>query len=101
LADVINQRKFDANKIDYFLPHLSSMFFKGQIEHHLKINNIDIPEEKWFLNLPKVGNVGSASAFLMIEELFNNGNLKKGQKILIMVPESARFAYTYMLLTVV
>lgn len=101
LADIIKQRNFNPSKVDYFLPHLSSMFFKGQIEKHLKLNNIDIPEEKWFLNLHKVGNVGSGSAFLMIEELFNSGRLKKGEKILIMVPESARFAYSYMLLTVV
>jgi len=38
---------------------------------------------------------------LMIEELFNSGSLKKGEKILVMVPESARFSYTYILLTVV
>jgi 3-oxoacyl-[acyl-carrier-protein] synthase-3 len=57
--------------------------------------------ERWFLNLPKVGNVGAASAFLMLEELFNSDKLKAGEKILVMVPESARFSSTYMLLTVV
>jgi len=38
---------------------------------------------------------------LMVEELFNSGNLKTGEKILVMVPESARFSYTYILFTVV
>jgi 3-oxoacyl-[acyl-carrier-protein] synthase-3 len=86
---------------DYFLPHLSSMFFKNYaVEGFLK-EGIDIPEHKWFLNLPRVGNVGAASGMLMIEELFNSGSLKKGEKILVMVPESARFSYTYILLTVV
>jgi len=47
-----------------------------------------------------VGNVASASGFLMLEELFNTGKLKKGQKILMMIPESARFSYAYVLLTV-
>ena len=64
-------------------------------------NGIFIPEDKWFLNLHKVGNVGSASAYLMLEELFHSGQLKSGQKILLMVPESARFSYTYALFTVV
>jgi 3-oxoacyl-[acyl-carrier-protein] synthase-3 len=37
----------------------------------------------------------------MLEELFHSGRLKKGQHILVMVPESARFSYAYMYLTVV
>jgi 3-oxoacyl-[acyl-carrier-protein] synthase-3 len=60
-----------------------------------------VDDEKWFLNLPKVGNVGAASVMLMLEELFNSGRLQKGNKIMLMVPESARFSYAYALLTVV
>jgi 3-oxoacyl-[acyl-carrier-protein] synthase-3 len=37
----------------------------------------------------------------MLEELFNSGNLEKGQKILLGIPESARFSYVYSLVTVV
>jgi 3-oxoacyl-[acyl-carrier-protein] synthase-3 len=37
---------------------------------------------------------------MMVEELMNSGKLKVGQKILLMVPESARFTYAYCLLTV-
>ncbi len=101
LKSIIEKRKFDANKIDYFLPHLSSMFFKKQAQDGLVKLGLDIPENKWFMNLPKIGNVGAASGMLMVEALFNNGKLKVGEKILIMVPESARFSYTYALLTVV
>jgi 3-oxoacyl-[acyl-carrier-protein] synthase-3 len=36
----------------------------------------------------------------MVEELANSGKLKKGDKILLSVPESARFSYSYALLTV-
>lgn len=77
------------------------MFFKKKIIDNLKEYNIDIPEEKWFLNLTKIGNVGAASGMLMVEELFNSGKLKIGEKILMMIPESARFSYTYVLLTAV
>lgn len=101
LKRIIKKRDLNINTINYFLPHLSSMFFKGQIKESLKKEGIDIPEEKWFLNLPKVGNVGAASGMLMLEELFNSGKLRKGDTILMMVPESARFSYTYILLTVV
>jgi 3-oxoacyl-[acyl-carrier-protein] synthase-3 len=37
----------------------------------------------------------------MLEELFNEGKLQAGQKILCMVPESGRFIISFMMLTVV
>ncbi len=101
LLDIIARRNFDVSSIDYFLPHLSSMFFMKPVSDNLKENNLNIPKDKWFLNLPNIGNVGAASGMLMTEELFNSGRLKKNQKILMMIPESARFSYTYVLLTVV
>ena len=100
LKEILNKRKLNINDINYFLPHLSSMFFKKKIFDALTEAKIPIPEEKWFTNLTKVGNVGAASAYLMLEELLYSGKLKKGDKILLMVPESARFSYAYSLLTV-
>jgi len=101
LQYVSKKKKLNIDEIDWFLPHLSSMFFKNEAFNKLKEGGFDIPMEKWFLNLPKLGNVGAASGMLMVEELFNSGNLKPGEKILIMVPESARFSSTYMLLSVI
>jgi 3-oxoacyl-[acyl-carrier-protein] synthase-3 len=100
LKKILEKRKFDVNTIDYFLPHLSSEFFRSKIAEEIKKQNIDIPQEKWFTNLTKVGNIGAGSVYMMIEELMNSGKLKKGNKILLMVPESARFSYAYALLTV-
>lgn len=101
LKYVSEKKNLNIDDIDWFLPHLSSMFFKDEAYKKLKDGGFDIPKEKWFMNLPEIGNVGAASGLLMLEELFNSGNLRKGEKILIMVPESARFSSTYMLLTVI
>jgi 3-oxoacyl-[acyl-carrier-protein] synthase-3 len=101
IKQILKEKQLDVSEVDYFLPHISSMFFKKQVYNSLKDQDMEIPYDKWFLNLPYVGNVGAASAFLMIEELFNSGKLEKGNKILFMVPESARFSYTFMLATVV
>lgn len=101
LKSLMQKHNLTADAVDYFLPHMSSEFFRQSIADNLKSIGLPIPEEKWFYNLPRVGNVGSASAFLMMEELFNSGKLKKGDRILVMVPESARFAYAYIYLTVV
>ena len=38
--------------------------------------------------------------FLALEELFHSGKLSKGQKIAMIIPESARFTYANVLLTV-
>ncbi len=101
LKILAQKHQLDINDVDYFLPHLSSMFFKKKVYEALEALGMTIPYEKWFLNLPKIGNIGAASAFFMLEELFNSGKLKKKNKILVMVPESARFSYTFMLLSVV
>ena len=101
LLQLAEKHHFTPDDIDWFLPHLSSMFFKDKILEQSKERGFFIPEEKWFINLPKVGNIGSASAFAMIEELMYSGRLKKGQKILVMIPESARFSYCYTMLTVI
>ena len=100
LVELGKKHQFTPDDIDWFLHHLSSMFFKDKILEESKKRGFLIPEEKWFLNLPRIGNIGSASAFAMIEELLYSGNLKKGQKILLMIPESARFSYCYCMLTV-
>jgi 3-oxoacyl-[acyl-carrier-protein] synthase-3 len=101
LESLMKKHGFSGADVDYFLPHMSSEFFKKQIYEYLKKIGMDLPYEKWFVNLSTVGNVGSASPFLMLEELFHSGRLTKGDRILVMVPESARFSYAYMYLTVV
>jgi 3-oxoacyl-[acyl-carrier-protein] synthase-3 len=100
MIELAKKRNFTVDDIDWFLPHLSSMYFKEQILEEFKQLDFYIPEEKWFLNLSKIGNIGSASSFAMVEELLYSGKLKKGEKLLLMIPESARFSYSYCMLTV-
>ncbi|MEO7313047.1 MAG: beta-ketoacyl-ACP synthase III [Chitinophagaceae bacterium] len=90
-----------SEEIDFFLPHMSSEFFKDKIYTQLIANETGIMYDKWFVNLSQVGNVGAASIYFMVDELFHSGKLKAGDKIFLLVPESARFSYMYSLLTVV
>jgi 3-oxoacyl-[acyl-carrier-protein] synthase-3 len=89
-----------SEEIDYFLPHMSSNFFKDKIYQQLIANGTGIMYDKWFVNLDRVGNVGAASVYFMVNELFHSGKLKVGDKIYLLVPESSRFSYMYSLLTV-
>jgi 3-oxoacyl-[acyl-carrier-protein] synthase-3 len=100
IKEIMDRRGLTSNDVDYFLPHISSDFFKSKIYDLVEYYGGGIPYEKWFINLYTVGNVGAASVYLMINELFHSGRLKKGEKILLLVPESARFSYMYAMLTV-
>ncbi len=100
LVEIYKRRGLAAADVDHFLPHISSFYFEDKIDDQMKEVGFGIPKEKWFINLDRVGNVGAGSIYLMLEELFNGGQLKKGEKILLMVPESSRFSYVYSLLTV-
>lgn len=97
----LKKHDLSAEEITYFLPHISSNYFKERLYEELKKVGIDIPLDRWFMNLTKVGNVGSASPYLMLEELLNSGKLQKGDNLLLSVPESGRFSYSYALLKVV
>jgi 3-oxoacyl-[acyl-carrier-protein] synthase-3 len=92
LAEVIARRGLEADGIDWFLPHLSSHYFVAPVQKCLEDAGLPIPRERWFSNLAHKGNTGSASPFIMLDELFRSGRLQKGQKILMFVPESGRFS---------
>lgn len=101
LSEIAEKHNFDPEAITYFCPHISSYYFKEKTYDEMYKAGFGFPWEKWFTNLSYVGNIGSASVFVMIEELMNTGKLKKGDKILCMVPESARFTYAWMQLTAI
>ena len=101
LADIVKRRNINLNEIDYFLPHISSEYFRSKIDADSLEKGVHIPQEKWFTNLVRLGNVGAASIYFMLEEIFHSGLLKKGQKLLLGIPESARFSYVYGHVTVV
>ena len=118
LKGVVAKHGLKVEEIDYFLPHLSSFYFKEEIHRYMQEIGFDVPLSQWFTNLGYVGNIGAAAIFVMIEELMHEGvpvidaqgeiidretrtPLKKGQKLLCGIPESGRFTNAFMLLSVV
>ncbi|KQB38802.1 beta-ketoacyl-ACP synthase III [Flavobacterium aquidurense] len=100
MSDAMSKNNISSDQVDYFIPHVSSNFFVEGLKKGLTEKGIGMADEKWFMNLSRVGNVGSASIYLALEELMNSGNLKKGDRILLSVPESGRFSFAYAYLTV-
>jgi len=101
MRDAMLKHNITPRDITYFLPHISSVYFKDKLYAEFKEAGLEIASDKWFLNLPDVGNVGAASIYLMLEELFHSGRLKTGDTVMLSVPESGRFSYAYAFLKVV
>ena len=101
LKRIITKRQLTPTDYDYFLPHYSSKYFRDEVYQALVNIDFELPFEKWFTNLAEKGNTGSASIFIMLEELFKSGELKAGQKLLCYIPESGRFSSAFIQLTVV
>lgn len=101
LRRIIPKRGLKAEQIDHFLPHYSSEFFRERLAVGLANVGLDIPMQRWFTNLTYKGNTGAASIFIILEELFNGGRLRAGERLLCYVPESGRFSSAFMHLTVV
>lgn len=86
---------------DWFLCHYSSHVFRGEADELMRRAGIAVPQERWFTNLYTRGNVGAASFLVMLEELFYSGKLSPGHRIFAVIPESGRFNFAYVLMTVV
>lgn len=100
LGRVIPQHALSPGAVDWFLPHYSSEYFRTPVADGLARAGLPIPQERWFTNLDRVGNVGAASIYIMLDELLKSGKLRDGQHLLCWVPESGRFSSAFIYLTV-
>lgn len=90
-----------AEDIDWLLPHYSSQYFRDRLLIGLENAGLPVPQSRWFTNLADKGNTGSASIYIILEELMRQGCVQHDQKLLCYVPESGRFSSCFMLLEAV
>ncbi len=101
LAKAMATRDLQAGEIDWFLPHMSSEYFRQPMADCMAAANFNFPQDKWFTNLHDKGNTGSASIYIMLDELLKSGRLQAGDRLLCFIPESGRFTGSLMHLTAV
>lgn len=101
LQRLIEKRHLSVNDIDWFLPHMSSEYFRQPIANCLDELGLAIPPQRWFTNLATKGNTGSAAFYIMLDELFRSGRIQPGQRLLCFVPESGRFSSAFISLRAV
>lgn len=95
LARLKARRSLSADEVSWFLPHMSSEYFRPQLAEGLARAQLPIPPARWFTNLATVGNTGSAAFYLMLDELVKSGRVRHGERLLAFVPESARFSSAF------
>lgn len=101
LPEIAAKRLLRPEAVQWFLPPYSSNYFRDKFYQGMKGSGFEIPHARWFTNLDEVGNIGSASIYLLMEALLRSGRLRAGDKVLCFIPESGRFSHCFMLLTVV
>jgi 3-oxoacyl-[acyl-carrier-protein] synthase III len=89
------------DSVDWLLCHYSAQSLREEIVSLLEKTDAMIPQQKWFSNLPHVGNIGAASIWVMLDEFLRSGRLQRGQKVLCVVPESGRALVGFMMLEAV
>jgi 3-oxoacyl-[acyl-carrier-protein] synthase-3 len=94
--------KFDPSTLTWIPAHYSSERMKTIVMKEFARRGIDGGRpEMWYSNLTSVGNIGSASIYVILNEMMERGLIKDGDTMLCMVPESGRFAVSFMHLTAV
>jgi 3-oxoacyl-[acyl-carrier-protein] synthase-3 len=101
LLPIAARRGLKAEDVTWFVPHYSSEYFHPRLHATMVEHGFDIPLERWFSNLATTGNIGSASMYILLKDLFYSNRLRKGDRLLCYIPESSRFSIYYMHLTVV
>ena len=101
LKTLMKRRGLRGEDVDHLLPHLSSQYFREPIARAMTDVGFNVPQDRWFTNLTERGNTGSASPYIMLDELFHSGRLKIGERVLLAVPESGRFSSGFAYFTVV
>ena len=101
LLALVAKHNMAAQHIDWFLPHISSKYFAEPVAAGVAAAGLNIPRQNWFTNLESKGNTGSAAPYIMLDELFHSGRIKKGHTLLMYIPESGRFSSGFIFLKAV
>jgi len=84
---------------EHILCHYSAEHFRAKLMSLLREAGYTLDERRWFTNLPTAGNTGAASIYVMLEAV--RPRLRRGDRVLVIVPESGRFTLAFAQLTCV
>jgi 3-oxoacyl-[acyl-carrier-protein] synthase-3 len=84
---------------EHVLCHYSAEHFRAKLMRRLRDAGYAPDDERWFTNLHTAGNTGAASIFVMLDAA--RPRMRRGDRVLLIVPESGRFTLAFAQLTCV
>jgi 3-oxoacyl-[acyl-carrier-protein] synthase-3 len=84
---------------EHVLCHYSAEHFRAKLLRRLRAAGYAPDEERWYTNLHTAGNTGAASIFVMLDAA--RPRIRRGDRVLLVVPESGRFTMAFAQLTCV
>ena len=79
VEELLKKASLNISDIDFFIFHQASAVVLNKLQKKL-----NIPNEKWFLNIEKYGNTVSSTIPIALNLAEKNGQIKTNQKILLM-----------------
>ncbi len=76
--DALDEAGLTANDIDWVVPHQANLRILSQVADRL-----EIPLEKFVLNIDRYGNTSSASIPIALDEALRDGRIQPGQRVLM------------------
>ncbi len=77
IKELIKEAKVNKKEINQFVCHQANINILHKIAE-----NLEIPKEKFFVNLDKYGNTASASVVIALDEVFSNKLIKKDDLVM-------------------
>ena len=74
---LLERNSLTADDIKYIVPHQANARIIDTAARRLKI-----PQEKFYLNIDRLGNTSSASIPIALDELARSGKLERGDKLI-------------------
>ena len=84
---------------EHVLCHYSAEHFRAKLLGRLRAAGYAPDDQRWFTNLHTAGNTGAASIFVMLDAA--RPRIRRGDRVLLIVPESGRFTLAFAQLTCV
>jgi 3-oxoacyl-[acyl-carrier-protein] synthase-3 len=84
---------------EHVLCHYSAEHFRAKLQRRLRAAGYTPDDERWYTNLHTAGNTGAASIFVMLDAA--RPRIRRGDRVLLIVPESGRFTMAFTQLTCV
>jgi 3-oxoacyl-[acyl-carrier-protein] synthase III len=84
---------------EHVLCHYSAEHFRAKLVRRLRAAGYAPDDGRWYTNLHTAGNTGAASIFVMLDAA--RARIRRGDRVLLIVPESGRFTMAFAQLTCV